>query len=103
MFWDWTEITLFDSVLFSFLAIAILYFVGSGLLRLICGIYKKNDPIGEFDFVQRVTFDVFFGLIFISFSVLVFSIFSVPILFSTIILVVLSFFGFVKQDRKSVV
>jgi hypothetical protein len=97
MFWDSTKITLFDSVLFSLLAIMVLYFVGSGLLRLICGILKKNDPIGEFDFVQRVTFDVFFGLIFISFAVLVFSIFSVPILFSTIILVVLSFFGFVKQ------
>ena len=35
MWWDWTEITLLDSVLFSLLSMLILYLVGSGVLRLI--------------------------------------------------------------------
>ena len=66
MWWDWTQITLLDSVLFSLLSMFILYLIGWGFLKLISAITKRSDPLGSFDFSQKVSFRIFFGIGFLN-------------------------------------
>jgi len=94
MWWDWTEITLLDSVLFSLLSILILYLVGSGILRLICALSKKTDPFSSFDFLVKTNFRIIFGFIFIFLLVLIFSIFNFSFLISTLLIIAIAIIGF---------
>ena len=94
MWWDWTEITLLDSVLFSLLALLTLYLVGSGILRLIYALSKKADPFGSFDFLVKTNFRIFFGFIFIFLFVLIFSTFNLSFSESTLIIITIAIIGF---------
>ena len=94
MWWDWTEITLLDSVLFSLLSMLILYLVGSGILRLICALSKRIDPFSSFDFYQKINFRIIFGFIFIFLFVLIFSIFNLSFLTSTLLIIAIAVIGF---------
>ena len=94
MWWDWTEITLLDSVLFSLLSILILYLVGSGILRLICALGKRIDPFSSFDFYQKINFRIIFGFIFVFLLVLIFSIFNLSFLASTLLIITIAIVGF---------
>jgi hypothetical protein len=94
MWWDWTEITLLDSVLFSILSLLTLYLVGSGILRLIGALSKKTDPFSSFDFLARTNFRIFFGFIFIFLLVFIFSTFNFPFLISTLLVIAIAIIGF---------
>ena len=100
MWYDWTEITLFDSVLFSIISLLILFLVGSGILRLICSLSKKSDPFGSFEFFVKINSKIIFGFIFIFLFLLIFSIFNVPFLVSTLLIVTLAIIGFVATRRS---
>jgi hypothetical protein len=87
MWWDLSEITIFDSMLFSVLAMVALYAVGYGIVKLISGLTHRSDPFFGFDFCERTNYRLFFGFVFIFLFLLIFSAFSVPFVFSTIIIV----------------
>lgn len=94
MWWDSTEITLFDSVLFSLLTMLILYLVGSGFLRLISTVTKRVDAFHSFDLFQKINFRIIFGFIFIFLLVLFFSFFNVSFLASTLLIIAIAMVGF---------
>jgi hypothetical protein len=97
MWWDWGQITLLDSVVFSLLSIGILYIIGFGSLRLICVLAKKKDPFVSFDFLQRATFRILFGFIFVVFFVVIFSFFSVSFSISTLLVTAIAIIGLVVK------
>jgi hypothetical protein len=102
MWWDWTEITLFDSFLFSILSIFILYLVGFGIVGLFCSLSKKNDPFEAFDFFQKANFRVLFGFIFVYLFYYLFAFLNLA-LFSTLLIISLSFIGIgtrLKDTKK---
>src|SRR4030042_3846380 len=92
MWWDWTQITLFESVLFSILSIFILYLVGFGILCLFSSLSKKSDPFGAFDFFQKVNFRVLFGFVFVYLFYYLFAFLNLG-LFSALLIICLSFIG----------
>ena len=92
MWWDWTEITLFESVLFSILSIFILYLVGFGVLSLFCSLSKKNDPFDALDFFQKTNFRVLFGFVFVYLFYYSFAFLNLA-LFSTLLIISLSLIG----------
>jgi hypothetical protein len=100
MWWDWTEITLLDSVLFSILSVSILYLVGSGVLRLICTLSKKADPFGSFDFLVKTNFRIVFGFIFIFLFLMIFSAFNLPFSTSVLLVVLIALIGFVATRQS---
>ena len=100
MWWDWTEITLLDSVLFSLLSLLILYLVGSGILRLICALSKKTDPFSSFDFLVKTNSRIIFGFTFIFLFVLIFSIFNLSFLISTLLIIAIAVIGFATTCRS---
>ena len=100
MWWDWTSITLWDSVLFSLVSIVTLYFVGSGILRLVFFLTKKADPFGSFDFVVKTNLRIVFGLIFTFLIILILSIFNVLFLESTVLIIVIAAIGFVVTRQS---
>ena len=87
MWWDLSAITIFDSMLFSVLALVALYAVGYGIVKLISGLTHRSDPFFGFDFCERTNYRVFFGFVFIFLFLLIFSAFSVPFVFSTVIII----------------
>src|SRR5665647_164813 len=98
MWWDWTEITLFESVLFSILSIFVLYLVGFGVLRLFCFLRKMSDPFGSFDFFQKVNFRVLFGFVFVFLFYYLFAFLNLA-WFSTLFIVCLSVIGIGKMFK----
>jgi hypothetical protein len=100
MWWDWSEITLLDSVMFSLLSVLTLYLVGTGVLRLICALSKKVDPFGSFDFLVKTNFRILFGFIFVFLFLLVFSFFNLPFLVSTLLIVAIAIIGFVTTNHR---
>ncbi len=101
MWWDWTQITLFESVLFSILSIFILYLVGFGILCLFSSLSKKSDPFGAFDFFQKANFRVLFGFVFVYLFYYLFAFLNLG-LFSALLIICLSFIGISTRfkDRK---
>jgi hypothetical protein len=101
MWWDWTQITLFESILFSILSIFILYLVGFGILCLFSSLSKKSDPFGAFDFFQKANFRVLFGFVFVYLFYYLFAFLNLA-LFSTLLIICLSFVGIstMFKDRK---
>ena len=101
MWWDWTEITLFESVLFSILTIFILYLVGFGVLSLFCSLRKTSDPFRSFDFFQKANFRVLFGFVFVYLFYYLFAFLNLA-LFSTLLIICLSFIGIstLFKDRE---
>ena len=95
MWWNWTEITLIDSILFSIISIAILYLVGWGTIKLIGALSKRDDPLSAFDFFQKMNFRIFFGFIFIVFFALIFSIFDFPFFVSALLIIAIAVTGIV--------
>ena len=57
MWWDWTEITSLDSILFSIVSILILYLVGWGTIKLIGALSKKSDPSVLLTFSKKSTLE----------------------------------------------
>lgn len=100
MWWDWSEITLLDSLVFSLLSVLILYFVGSGILKLICTLSKKVDPFSSFDFVEKTNFRIVFGFIFIFLFLLIFSFLNLTFLVSTLLVVAIAIVGFVASRHS---
>ena len=100
MWWDWTQITLLDSVLFSLLSLLILYLVGYGFLKLICALSKRDDPFGSFDFLQKINFRIVFGFGFLLLIVLIFSMLNFPFWISSLFVVALAAVGFVITRRS---
>lgn len=102
MWWDWTEITLLDSVLFSVLSLIILYLVGFGILRLISALTKKTDGFNSFDFLKRTNFRIFFGFIFVFLFLYILSIFNLPFQASTLTVISIAIIGFIatRHDFK---
>ena len=99
MWWDWSDITLLDSVLFSLISLLILYLVGSGVLRLICRFSKKTDPFSSFDFIVKTNFRIFFGFVFVFLFIYVLSTVNFPFIASTLVVVVLTALGFVVTRK----
>jgi hypothetical protein len=85
--WGLPGITLFDSLLFSLLAIIVLYLVGFGSLKLICSLSKKTDPFASLDLFQKISFRIFFGFVFVFFFLFIFSLTGLS--FSSITLLVM--------------
>ena len=100
MWWDWTEITLFESVIFSFLSIFILYLVGFGVLGLFCSLSKKSDPFEDFDFFQKANFRVLFGFVFVYLFYYLFAFLNLA-LFSTLFIICLSFIGVAARFKDT--
>jgi hypothetical protein len=99
--WGLTEITLFDSLLFSFLVMVVLYIVGFGFLKLICSLAKRADPFVCLDIVQKISYRIFFGFAFVFLFLVVFSLsgfsFSVITLLIMAITVVVPAFVYARS------
>ena len=95
MWWDWSQITLGDSLLFSILSILTLYLVGSGIQRLMSFLTRKPDAFVSFDFFQRVNLRIVLGFTFIVLFLLLFSLFGTTIWISGLLILVAAGFGFV--------
>jgi hypothetical protein len=93
MWWDWTQISLVDSVLFSVLSILILYVVGFGVLGVICRLAKKTEPFSNFDYLQKFNFRVFAGFGFVLFFSVLFSIFSFPYMLTVVAIILVALIG----------
>ena len=100
MWWDWTEITLLDSVLFSILTMLVLYLVGWGITRLICALSKRNDPLNSFDFFQKINFRIIFGISFVVLFITFFSLFNFPFLISVLLIIAIALIGFTFTRRN---
>ena len=100
MWWDWTAITLVDSVLFSLLSVVTLYFIGSGIMRFLSVLGKKVDPFSSFDFLQKANFRIFLGFIFLFLFALIFSIFDLSFLISTLLIIIMIVIGFATSIRS---
>ncbi len=100
MWWDLSLITLLDSLLFSVLAVVVLYAVGYGIVKLISGLSRRSDPFFGFDFCERTNYRLFFGFIFIFLFLFIFSTFNVPFVFSTIFIVAAAIAGIVFFARN---
>jgi len=100
MWWDLSSITLLDSLLFSVLALVVLYAVGYGIVKLISGLSRRSDPFFGFDFCERTNYRLFFGFVFIFVFLFIFSAFNVPFVFSTIFIVAASIAGIVFFARS---
>jgi hypothetical protein len=100
MWWDWSQITLLDSVLFSIVSLFILFFVGYGVLRLISIVAKKPDPFNSFDSLQKMNLRIFFGFTFVFLFVYLFSFFNVPFLFSSLAVIALAVVGLVIKPSR---
>ena len=73
MWWDSAQISLVESVLFSISTIIILYLIGFSLVKLASFFGKVADPFSSLDFLQKSTFRVLFGFIFVVLFVFIFS------------------------------
>ena len=92
MWWDWTQISLLDSILFSLVSIALLFFVGSGFVSLVRK-FCKSDPFGSFDFLQNLSSKIFFGLGFVLFVTLICSVLNLSFIISSLLVVGLAVVG----------
>lgn len=92
MWWEWTQITLLDSILFSILSILILYIVGLGILSLICTLSKKNDPFSSFDSFQKANIRILFGFVFVFLLYFLFSFINVSFI-STLLIIIIALIG----------
>jgi len=90
MWWDWSQITLLDSILFALAAMFVLYFVGFGTLRLISYLTRRSDVLLGFEFSIRTNFRLFFGFIFTFLFLYLFSIVNLPFYVSTIIILAIT-------------
>ncbi len=99
MWWDYSQITIWDSVLFSVISILTLYVVGCGTLHLIFFVSKKN-PFSSMSFFVRANISIFFGFIFIFLICYVFSVFNVAFLISVIVVILLAVFGLLISHQK---
>lgn len=93
MWWDSTQITVLESVLFSIFTIAILYLVGFSFVKLFSIFGKLADPFSSFDFVQKITFRILFGLIFVVLFAVVFSFFGLSFFISTLLIILMGCLG----------
>ena len=100
MWWDWAQITILDSVLFSIVSMLILFLVGWGITRLLSVLTKTQDFLSSSDFIQRVCFRIFFGMCFVIIFILFFSIFNLPFLVSSLLVVVIAISGFLISPKK---
>jgi hypothetical protein len=100
MWWDLSEITLLDSILFSVVALVVLYTVGYGIVKLISGLSRRSDPFFGFDFCERTNYRLFFGFVFIFLFLFVFSASNFSLVFSTIFIVAASIAGIVFFARS---
>jgi hypothetical protein len=91
MWWDPSEITLFDTVLFSILSLVILSFVGFGLLKFF---YKReSNPFRYFDIIQKINFNIFLGFAFLFLVALIFSAFHLSFLLISALILVIAAIG----------
>jgi hypothetical protein len=95
MWWDWSQITVLDSILFSLVSVLILYIVGSGTIKLVVSLSKKADPFSSFDFFQKTAYRIVFGFVFVFLFALIFSFFNISFFISSLFTLVVSFVGFV--------
>lgn len=100
MWWDWTtSITLTDSLLFTTVSIIILYVVGFGIFELLSS-HGKINLFKKFDWLQKFTFRVLFGFIFLIFFITIFSMFNLPFLLSSLIILGLTVVGVMVSRRR---
>jgi hypothetical protein len=95
MWWDWTQVTALDSVLFSLASTAVLYLVGSGFLRLISLLDKRSNLSESFDFLQRTNVRILFGFVFVFAGVFIFSLFNLSYLISSSVILGVAIIGFI--------
>ena len=100
MWWDWTKITLADSMLFSVLCLVILLFVGLGFYKLFSKFGKGFGVSGSFDWLQKVNLYIFFGFVAVNFFLLLFCFAGLPFTVSTVLVVLLAVVGFVVVRPK---
>ena len=100
MWWDLSEIGFFDSLLFSILTMALLFFAGWGIMKLLEVLFKSHDSFVGFDFLQRINLRIFFGFSFIMFIVLLFSIFNIYYIISASAIIGASVIGIVLARRE---
>jgi hypothetical protein len=100
MWWDWTKITLSESILFSVLSLTILFLVGLGLHKLFSKLGKGYGLSESFDLLQKINLYLFFGFIALNFFLLVFSFTGLPFAFSTGLVILLAVCGFFLQRPK---
>jgi hypothetical protein len=96
MWWDLNQIGLFDSALFSIVCILILFFVGSGIIRIVSAISKDRLML-SLDFYQKIGFNTFLGFCFVVFFIFIFSILNVPFFISTLLVVMIAVVGFLLK------
>lgn len=89
MWWDSAQISLTESVLFSISAIIILYLIGFGFVKLASFFGKITDPFSALDFLQKSTFRVLFGFIFVVLFVVIFSFFGFSFSLSSFLIVII--------------
>ncbi len=101
MWWDSAQISVLESVFFSFVTIVILYLVGFAFLKLLSFFGKLSDPFSSLDFFQKVTFRVLFGFIFIVLFVFLLSFFGFSFLISSLVIVTIVGLGLVLAIFKA--
>lgn len=107
MWWDSAQISVFESIFFSFITIFVLYLVGFGSIKLLTFFGKLSDPFSSLDFFQKITFRVFFGFVFVVIIIVFFSLFGLSFWMSTLIVIsvvgvglAIACMGFKRNNHK---
>jgi hypothetical protein len=77
-----------------------MYIVGCGILRLICILGKKTDPLVFLDFLTKTNYRIIFGFIFVVLFSLIFSIFNIPFIASSLAIFAISVLGFATKQHR---
>jgi len=65
MWWDWSQLTILDSFLFSLVSLIVLYFIGWGILGLFSLPERVQRIFSSEDFFQRINRRIVFGFVFV--------------------------------------
>jgi hypothetical protein len=102
MWWDATQITCIDSVMFTLFSMLLLYLTGWGILNLIGGLNKKNSLFENYDFLQKLNFRILFGFIFIVFTAMLFSVFNFSFIVLSLLIIGIATTGFMFRYRHGI-
>jgi hypothetical protein len=101
MWWDSAQISVLESVFFSFAIIVILYLVGFSFVKIFSFFGKLSDPFSSLGFFQKLTFRILFGFIFVVLLVVLLSFFGLSFLVSSLVIISIVGLGLVVAGNSA--
>jgi hypothetical protein len=100
MWWDWGQITSMDVILLTILITSILALIGCGFCRLFSVISGHSCHIFlNSDYLQKISYYMFFGYVFLFFITLIFSFLNLPFFSFLLIVIAVATTGFILHSK----